>query len=121
LAQAGTTVRADGSLGAAQEAAGGVSPDKERLAAPRRVKLSVSRVDPWSAMKLSFLLSVAVGIAMVVMVATLWLILSGMGVFADMNRTVEGVLNHHQRREVRPYGLHRAGPRGLPVHRHRGH
>ena len=93
VGQAGTAVRADGSVGAAQTAGGGVSPGSERLAAPRRVKLSVSRVDPWSAMKLSFLLSVAVGIAMVVMVATLWLVLSGMGVFTDMNRTVEGVLN----------------------------
>jgi hypothetical protein len=44
-------------------------------------------------MKLSFLLSVAVGIAMVVMIAALWLILSSMGVFADMNRTVDSVLN----------------------------
>ena len=93
VGQAGTTVRADGSLGAAQAAGGGVSPDRERLAAPRRVKLSVSRVDPWSAMKLSFLLSVAVGIAGVVMVTTLWLVLSSMGVFTDLNRTVEGVLN----------------------------
>jgi hypothetical protein len=44
-------------------------------------------------MKLSFLLSVAVGIAGVVMIAVLWLILSSMGVFTDLNRTVEGVLN----------------------------
>jgi hypothetical protein len=57
------------------------------------VTLSLSRVDPWSAMKLSFMLSVAAGIAGVVMVATLWLILSSMGVFTDMNRTVESVLN----------------------------
>jgi hypothetical protein len=60
---------------------------------PRRVKLSVSRVDPWSVMKLSFLLSVAIGIAGVVMITVLWTILSGMGVFADINRTVEDVLN----------------------------
>ena len=32
----------------------------------RRVKLTVSRVDPWSAMKMSFLISVALGIAGVV-------------------------------------------------------
>lgn len=44
-------------------------------------------------MKLSFLLSVAVGIAAVVMITVLWMILSGMGVFTDMNRTVESVLN----------------------------
>jgi len=43
-------------------------------------------------MKLSFLLSVALGIAGVVMITVLWTILSGMGVFADINRTVEDVL-----------------------------
>ena len=69
------------------------APESHRPSAPRRVKLSVSRVDPWSVMKMSFLLSVAVGIAGVVMVAVLWMILSGMGVFADINRTVEEVLN----------------------------
>jgi nitrogen fixation-related uncharacterized protein len=91
--QTGTTLRPDGSLARDQPAGPAVIPGHDRPAAPRRVKLSVSRVDPWSAMKLSFLLSVAVGIAGVVMVAVLWTILSGMGVFADMNRTVEGVLN----------------------------
>jgi hypothetical protein len=54
----------------------------------RRVKLTVSRVDPWSAMKMSFLISVALGIAGVVMVAVLWMILSGMGVFSEVNRLV---------------------------------
>lgn len=62
------------------------------MTGPRRVKLTVSRADPWSVMKMSFLLSVAVGIAGVVLMAVLWLILSGMGVFSDINRTVESVL-----------------------------
>ena len=91
--QAGTAVRADGLPSPDQAAPGAVTPGHNRPAAPRRVKLSVSRVDPWSAMKLSFLLSVAVGIAGVVMVSVLWTILSSMGVFSDMNRTVEGILN----------------------------
>jgi Transmembrane domain of unknown function (DUF3566) len=59
----------------------------------RRVKLTVSRVDPWSAMKLSFLISVALGIAGVVMVAVLWMILSGMGVFSEVNRLIGTVFN----------------------------
>jgi hypothetical protein len=91
--QPGTTVRTDGSYGPEQMAGGGFAPGGEQFVAPRRVKLSVSRLDPWSVMKLSFLLSVAVGIAGVVMIVALWTILSGMGVFADMNRTVETVLN----------------------------
>jgi hypothetical protein len=59
----------------------------------RRVKLTVSRVDPWSAMKMSFLISVALGIAGVVMVAVLWMILSGMGVFTEVNRMVGTIIS----------------------------
>ena len=59
---------------------------------PRKVRLTVARVDPWSAMKLSFLLSVAIGIALVVMTAVLWIILDGMGVFSDVDRTIGEVM-----------------------------
>jgi len=58
----------------------------------RRVRLTVSRVDPWSAMKMSFLLSVALGIAGVVMVAVLWMILAGMGVFDQVNGLVGQII-----------------------------
>lgn len=53
-------------------------------ATPRRVRLTLSRVDPWSVMKIAFLLSVAAAIAAVVMVAVMWLVLSAMGVFNDV-------------------------------------
>lgn len=62
----------------------------------RRVKLTVSRVDPWSAMKMSFLISVALGIAGVVMVAVLWMILSGMGVFSQVNSMVAQIINDNE-------------------------
>ncbi|MHB1063221.1 MAG: DUF3566 domain-containing protein, partial [Georgenia sp.] len=51
---------------------------------PRRVRLSVSRIDPWSVMKVSFLLSVALGIMIVVAVAMVWFVLDSMHVFADI-------------------------------------
>lgn len=54
-------------------------------ATPRRVRLSLSRLDPWSVFKISFLLSVAIAIALVVMVGVLWTVLSGMGVFSNLN------------------------------------
>ena len=63
-----------------------------RPASARRVRLTVSRVDPWSAMKVSFLLSVALGIAMVVMVFVLWTILAGMGVFDQVNNLVGSII-----------------------------
>lgn len=45
----------------------------------------MSRVDPWSVFKISFLLAVAIAIAFVVMIGVLWTVLSGMGVFANLN------------------------------------
>ncbi len=69
-----------------------------RPAAARRVRLTVSRVDPWSAMKISFLLSVALGIAGVVMVFVLWTILAGMGVFDQVNGIVGQVVQDGQQR-----------------------
>lgn len=53
--------------------------------APRRVRLVVSRLDPWSVMKMSFLLSVALGIVTVVSITIIWLVLNSMGVFGGVN------------------------------------
>lgn len=72
---------------------GGQPPPRQgqRRATTRRVKLAVARVDPWSVMKLAFLLAVAAGIAGVVLTGVLWLILSGMGVFSDIDRVVREI------------------------------
>ncbi len=60
--------------------------------AGRRVRLTVSRVDPWSAMKVSFLVAIGLGIATVVMIAVLWMLLSGMGVFDQINSMIEKII-----------------------------
>jgi hypothetical protein len=82
--------------GAGATAAGAAPRQAPRPAAARRVRLTVSRVDPWSAMKISFLLSVALGIAMVVMVFVLWTILAGMGVFDQINGIIGQVVQDGQ-------------------------
>ncbi|ANS79260.1 hypothetical protein SGUI_1864 [Serinicoccus hydrothermalis] len=56
-----------------------------RRGGPRRVRLTAQRIDPWSVLKISFLVSVALGISGVVMVAVLWTVLSGMNVFSTIN------------------------------------
>jgi Transmembrane domain of unknown function (DUF3566). len=48
---------------------------------PRRVDLTISRIDPLSVLKIGFLLAVAVGIMTVVAVILLWKVLDGMNVF----------------------------------------
>jgi hypothetical protein len=60
--------------------------------APRRVRLALSRVDPWSVMKLAFLLSVAIGIMIVIAAAVVWFTLDGMQVFAKADSLVREVL-----------------------------
>lgn len=59
---------------------------------PRRVRLAVSRVDPWSVMKLSFLISVAIGIMIVVASAVVWLTLDGLEVFARLDGLITEIL-----------------------------
>jgi hypothetical protein len=84
--------------GPSQAPAAGAPRQAPRPASARRVRLTVSRVDPWSAMKISFLLSVALGIAGVVMVFVLWTILAGMGVFDQINGIVGQVVQDGQQR-----------------------
>lgn len=48
---------------------------------PRKARVLVSRIDPWSSLKIGFLLSIAAGIMLVVAIHVLWSVLNGMGVF----------------------------------------
>ena len=47
----------------------------------RRMKLSITRVDPWSVTKISFLLAIAGAIIQVVAIALVWLLLNSIGMF----------------------------------------
>ncbi|HET9840639.1 MAG TPA: DUF3566 domain-containing protein [Nocardioides sp.] len=61
--------------------------------APRRARLRLSRVDPWSVMKVSFLLSIAFGIVTVVSVFMVWSVLSAAGVWSSINNTVSDTVS----------------------------
>lgn len=54
----------------------------------RRMKLSLTKVDPWSVAKVSFLLSIAVGIIQIVAVGILWTLLSQIGLFDKLNTVI---------------------------------
>jgi hypothetical protein len=66
-----------------------------RTAAPRtrKARLRVSRADPWSVMKVSFLLSIALGICTIVAVAVLWMVLDTIGVFSTVGSTISEATN----------------------------
>ncbi|MGG5174712.1 DUF3566 domain-containing protein [Pseudarthrobacter sp. J1763] len=52
----------------------------------RRARLLISKVDPWSVLKMSFLLSVALGIVTVVAAIVLWTVLDLTGIFDQVNK-----------------------------------
>ncbi|UTP32408.1 DUF3566 domain-containing protein [Streptomyces rapamycinicus] len=54
----------------------------------RKARLRVARVDPWSVMKVSFLLAIALGICTVIAVAVLWMVMDAMGVFSAVGGTI---------------------------------
>ncbi len=58
----------------------------------RRARLRMTRIDPWSVMKTSFLLSIALGIVIVVSVLMVWSVLSAADVWASINKTVQDVV-----------------------------
>jgi hypothetical protein len=57
----------------------------------RKANLVISRVEPWSVMKFSFLISLVLWIVMFVAVALLYYALSSLGVFAALQRTLASV------------------------------
>jgi hypothetical protein len=75
-------------------------PDQGTVVAPaggrpirtvRRARVSVTRVDPWSVMKLSFVLTVSLSIVILVATAILYWVLSASGVFDQLQSTILSV------------------------------
>ncbi|WP_190121235.1 DUF3566 domain-containing protein [Streptomyces inusitatus] len=54
----------------------------------RKARLRVAKADPWSVMKVSFLLSIALGICTVIAAAVLWMVMEAMGVFSTVGGTI---------------------------------
>jgi len=70
---------------------------------PRKVRLTVARIDPWSAMKLSFLLSVGFAIATVVASVVLWEVLDTMGVFDSLNTQLRDIAGPTSKFDLNDY------------------
>jgi hypothetical protein len=59
----------------------------------RRARLKLTRIDPWSVMKLAFALAIALAIVTVVAVAIVWSVLGAAGVWDSINSSVGTVLS----------------------------
>ncbi|MEV6813669.1 DUF3566 domain-containing protein [Micromonospora sp. NPDC051296] len=60
---------------------------------PRRARLNLKRIDPWSVMKFAFAVSVVLFIVIVVATSVLYLALDAMGVFTSVNDSLSDLVN----------------------------
>jgi Transmembrane domain of unknown function (DUF3566) len=60
---------------------------------PRRARLNLKRIDPWSVMKFSFAVSVVLFIVVVVATSVLYLALDTMGVWAQVNKSLRDLVS----------------------------
>jgi hypothetical protein len=59
---------------------------------PRRARLALKRIDPWSVMKFSFAVSIVLFIVMIVATTVLYVALDAMGVFDSVNETLGSLI-----------------------------
>lgn len=63
-----------------------------RGSGPRRARLYVTRIDPWSVFKAAFLLAVTIGVVIVVAVWMLWWLLDSTGVLEALSRSLNDIV-----------------------------
>jgi len=68
-----------------------VKSNRSATGQPRRANLVIARIEPWSVMKFSFLISLVLWLVMFVAVALLYYALSSLGVFGALQRTLASV------------------------------
>jgi hypothetical protein len=65
-----------------------------RAQGPVRASMQIRHIDPWSTLKVSLVLSVALFFVWMIAVAFLYLVLGGMGVWSKLNSNVGDLLNN---------------------------
>ncbi|QXT62929.1 DUF3566 domain-containing protein [Tessaracoccus palaemonis] len=58
----------------------------------RKARLRLSRIDPWSVMKTTFLFAIAFGVMLVVAVFVLWSVLAGSGALESVNTLINTLI-----------------------------
>ena len=94
---AGGAAAGSAAVGAArvsETARAGRSPVSSAAArGPRRARLNLKRIDPWSVMKFAFAVSIVLFIVVVVATSVLYLALDAMGVWGEVNKSLESLVN----------------------------
>jgi hypothetical protein len=79
------------SVSSAWQKRGSARTIQTRKSTKRQAMLTLSRVEPWSVMKFSFVASVVAFIILFVAVAVLYMVLSALGVFDSLQHTVSSI------------------------------
>lgn len=64
----------------------------QRATATKQVRLKLVYIDFWSAVKLSFLISVCVGIVQLVATFLIWIVLNSTGIFGQLTKMLSDIL-----------------------------
>ncbi|MFT4109684.1 DUF3566 domain-containing protein [Propionicimonas sp.] len=78
---------------AAPVAATSEKPKKSGLRRTRKARLRLSKIDPWSVMKTSFLFSIAFGIMFWVAVSVVWTVIVSSGLFDAINEAIVNIIS----------------------------
>jgi hypothetical protein len=65
----------------------------QRATQTKQVRLKLVYVDFWSAVKLSFLIAVVLGIILIVASMLIWIVLNTTGIFGSVNTLLQEILN----------------------------
>lgn len=85
MTEATNTTESTMPASAASPAVAAAPAKPRKVVGVRRVKMTISRIDVFSAVKLAFLLSVAIGIMIVIATMVLWFVLDSMHVWAQID------------------------------------
>ena len=63
-----------------------------RATTTKQVRLKLVYIDFWSAVKLSFLIGVTLGIILIVVSVLIWIVLDGTGIFGSLDSLLQSIL-----------------------------
>ena len=66
----------------------------QRQVAVKQVRLKLVYIDFWSAVKLSFLVAVSLGIVLIVAAILVWIVLNSTGIFGSLNDIMKDILGN---------------------------
>jgi hypothetical protein len=88
---------------------------EQRKVATKQVRLKLVYLDFWSVVKLSFLIWLCLGIALVVMSVLVWIVLNSTGIFVQLDDTLQDILVDENFHVANTFGLIQVGVFALVV------